>query len=229
MRPPEAARGSRLAVAIGRPFDGPQPERIEQHAPRIVRELLPRTPGDQATEQRGGTAAIGPFHARLTDDRKRQDVAIAIGRRLHPDFAIARIAIGECELVPFRPHRHAERVSDRDAIAARLARQVGVFGELVVEPGLRRRHLAVGQRDAIEHADHALGHRAQIVQHRRAERDRAERGAHPFILAHAVILEQDAAAARHQQRMQAGHAAVALHLSQACGEVAIGCDGTIGC
>ena len=81
-----------------------------------------------------------------------------------------------------------------------LARSA-ILGELIVKPGFRRRHLAVGQGDAIEHADQALGHRAQIVQHRRAELDLAERRAPVFGLAFAVILEQQAAAARHQQRV----------------------------
>ena len=48
-----------------------------------------------------------------------------------------------------------------------------------------------------------------------------------FVLAHSVVLEQEAAAARHQQRMQAGHAAVAFHVGQARGEVAIGGDGLL--
>ena len=55
----------------------------------------------------------------------------------------------------------------------------------------------------------------------------AERRAPVFGLAFAVILEQQAAAARHQQRVQAGHAAVALHVGQARGEVAIGGDGLL--
>ena len=129
------------------------------------------------------------------------------------------------ELVPVGAHGHAEHVGDRDAVAARLLGEVGIFRELVVEPGFRRRHLAVGQRDAIEHADQALGHGAQIVQHRRAELDLAERHTPVLGLAFSIILEQQPAFARHQQRVEAGHPPIALQVSQARGEITVGRGG----
>jgi len=73
----------------------------------------------------------------------------------------------------------------------------------------------------------ALAYRAQVVQHRWAELDLAKRHAPVFGLAFSVVLEQQAAAARHQQRVQAGHTPVALHFGQARGEVAIGRDGLL--
>ena len=116
---------------------------------------------------------------------------------------------------------------DGEPIAAGGARKIGIVRKLLVEIRFGRRHMAGRERNAIGETDHALGHRAQVVQHRWAELDLAKRHAPVFGLAFSVVLEQQAAAARHQQRVQARHTPVALHFSQARGEVAIGRDGLL--
>jgi hypothetical protein len=112
-------------------------------------------------------------------------------------------------------------VGDRDALAPRLARQVGELRKLVVELGLRLRHLAVCQGDAIEHAHDALGHRTQVVQYGRPKRDRAQGLAPTLVVACTIVLEYQIAAPRHQERMRAPNAAIALQLRQPHRQVAV--------
>src|SRR5581483_10337964 len=73
-----------------------------------------------------------------------------------------------------------------------------------VEPGIGRWHLAVGERHAVEKTDHALGHGTQVMRDVARESDRAEPPARTIlVLAGLVVLENDFAMLRHEQRMQA--------------------------
>ena len=166
----QARGGSGLALQAVGPFGRSQPHRIEQRAARIVRQLLAGTLGDQSAQQRGAAAIVGPLHAGLAHDRPIEHVAVAIGRQFHGDLAVARIAIGNGEFVPFDAQRHAEHVGDGEAVPSWLVGEVCVLRELIVQLRLGRRHLAVGKRNTIEHSDDALGHRTQVMQHGRPER-----------------------------------------------------------
>ena len=114
----------RLAVSARRPFGRAEAERVEQGTAAVVVQRLPGALGDQAAEQRGRAAAIGPLDAGLARDRPLEDVAIAVERELHGVLAVARIAIGNRQLVPGETERHAENVMDRQAIAAGLLREI---------------------------------------------------------------------------------------------------------
>jgi hypothetical protein len=52
------------------------------------------------------------------------------------------------------------RTCATEAVTAGLLRKIGILRETGVELGFGRRHLAVGECDAIEHTDDALGGRA---------------------------------------------------------------------
>jgi hypothetical protein len=103
-------------------------------------------------------------------------------------------------------------VPDGELGAARLLQDIGVLRKGRGEPGLRRRHLALRQRDAIDPAHDALRHRPQVVHHAAVEDDLSERSAPALVLARAVVLEHHATAACHGERMQAEHAAVLFDL-----------------
>ena len=97
--------------------------------------------------------------------------------------------------------------------------KIGIFGKLLVEFRLWRRHLVVGERNAIEETDHALGHRPQIVLHLGPEGDDDARSrASALILTFPVVLEQQLAVLADQQRMQVVHLATLFGLGKTAQE-----------
>src|SRR5262249_19318148 len=88
---------------------------------------------------------------------------------------------------------------DRKAVAAGLLCEAGILPKLGVELGFGRRQLAVGERDAIEHATMLLETERRIVQHGWTEGDRAERVATVPVLALPVALHEEAAVSRDEQ------------------------------
>jgi hypothetical protein len=105
-------------------------------------------------------------------------------------------------------------------IAAGLAGEVGIFRKLRVQLRFGRRDLAGRERNTIGKTDHALGHRAQVVRYVWAEDDRAERPP-PFrlVIPLPIVLENELAALADEKRMQAGHLAILLRLSQTLRDV----------
>src|SRR5262249_26868244 len=103
---------------------------------------------------------------------------------------------------------------------AGLAGQIEILRKLLIQLRFRRRHPAGRERDAIDEANHALRHRAQIVQHVRPEHDVTERLAPGNVLALPVMLEHELAVLAHQQHMQAVDLAIALRCREALTDVA---------
>ena len=108
---------------------------------------------------------------------------------------------------------------DRDAVATRLAREIGILRKLVIEFCVGRRHLARGERNAIGEADNALRHRAQVVRHVGAEGHGTEPAAtFRLVLATPIVFEHELAALAHEQRVQAVDLAVLLEFKKALAE-----------
>ena len=53
---------------------------------------------------------------------------------------------------------------DGETLVPRIGREVGIFRKGLQQQSFRGRHLALGERKAIEQAKDALGHRAQVMQ-----------------------------------------------------------------
>ena len=129
-----------------------------------------------------------------------------IGRAPLPSPGRCCVPKGGRKLVPFKAECHAQNVLHGDPFATGLLAEVGVFRELVVEFCFRRRHLAGRERNAIDQNDHALGHRAQVMQHVGRER---------LVLAASIVLEHERPSLTHEKRVQPAHPAVPQGLRQA--------------
>ena len=78
---------------------------------------------------------------------------------------------------------------DGNALVPQIGREVGKFRKGFQQRMFRRRHLALGERQAIEQAEDALGRRTQVMQRVGTERDATDRVASDFVLARLVALE----------------------------------------
>ena len=107
-------------------------------------------------------------------------------------------------------------MADEQAPALGLGGEIRIFGEVIVQPLVRPRHLARGQRDPVEEADDALGHRAEVVQRPRPEGDAPEVLAPGDVRPLEVALGGDAPVADDQHAM---HVAPAGEAVDAPGEV----------
>src|SRR6185369_11770946 len=159
-----------LAVRADAPYGRSDPERIEQNLTCIVRQCLFGAVLQNLPDQRGGAATINPPRARCRDNRQPQHMTIGVGRPVHRGLPVARIVVGNI-LIPFDAKRHADRMPDRPAAALLQVLKVGVIRELCKQRRIERRHLALAERDAVQQANDALAHGAQLVAALGRERD----------------------------------------------------------
>jgi hypothetical protein len=93
-------------------------------------------------------------------------------------------------------------VGDRHAAARRVGGKVDVGRELIEEGLVERRRPAFGEGDAVEEADDAIRDRAEVVFDGGAEGNRAQRLSPAFVGAGVVALQQQAAVAGDEDRVQ---------------------------
>ena len=109
---------------------------------------------------------------------------------------------------------------DAQLLPLRVSGELRILRELRQKRRLRRRHQPPVQGDAVEKADDALRHRAQIVQRLRLERDMAER-LPPVLVGPVVIALQDRLAGlQRQNRVQSPQQARAKSRIEPLAEIA---------